>query len=185
MVPGGESPGTDFGVVVLTGIGTIEGVQDFSFFNMAKLTNNFTLEELTRAVDSVDNTPGIAVQTNLVSLATYVLQPLRDAVGKPIVVHCGYRCPDYNRMIGGDPNSEHLYGLAADIDIPGMTNEEIVAKVKELKLPFQQIIDEQLYNKLGYLEQWIHISWSVKPARIVKTARNTKDNRKAVYTIIK
>jgi uncharacterized protein YcbK (DUF882 family) len=31
-------------------------------------------------------------------------------------VNCGYRCPKHNKEVGGVPNSQHLYGIAADID---------------------------------------------------------------------
>ena len=49
------------------------------------------------------------------------LQCLRDLVGKPIVVTSGCRCHDYNLHIGGVIDSPHLDGLAADIQVEGMT----------------------------------------------------------------
>ena len=49
------------------------------------------------------------------------LQCLRDLVGKPVVVTSGCRCHDYNRHIGGVISSPHLEGLAADIQVEGMT----------------------------------------------------------------
>lgn len=34
-----------------------------------------------------------------------------------IIVTSGYRCVDYNKRVDGAPNSKHLYGLAADIQV--------------------------------------------------------------------
>ena len=42
------------------------------------------------------------------------LQKVRDTIG-PITVAVGYRCPTHNKNVGGDPNSRHMKGLAADI----------------------------------------------------------------------
>jgi uncharacterized protein YcbK (DUF882 family) len=43
------------------------------------------------------------------------LERLRLYVRKPIIIVSGYRCPIYNREIGGAQRSQHLYGRAADI----------------------------------------------------------------------
>lgn len=49
-----------------------------------------------------------------------ILDGLRAAIKKPIVVTSGYRCPKHNIEVGGIPDSRHLYGLAADIACPSM-----------------------------------------------------------------
>lgn len=46
------------------------------------------------------------------------LQELRDRLGKAIVVTSGYRCEKHNRAVGGEPNSFHMYGIAADLHCP-------------------------------------------------------------------
>ena len=43
------------------------------------------------------------------------LQALRDLVQYPMLVNCGYRCPEHNQAVGGAHNSAHLTGQAADI----------------------------------------------------------------------
>lgn len=149
------------------------------------ITKNFTLEELTNAPASFGNKAGSYEIANLSRLAEQVLQPLRDHVGKPIKIHSGYRCPEYNVSVGGAKNSEHLFGMAADISIEGYTNADIIEACVNLNLPFQQIIDEQLYRANGELHKWIHISCTSNPGRVIKTARNTKQNLTAIYTVIK
>ena len=51
------------------------------------------------------------------------LQSLRDALGKPIKVTSGYRTPEHNASptVGGEPDSQHLCGKAADIVVSGVS----------------------------------------------------------------
>jgi hypothetical protein len=42
------------------------------------------------------------------------LQDLRNETGKPIGISSGYRCSNFNKQVGGDANSAHLQGGAAD-----------------------------------------------------------------------
>jgi hypothetical protein len=36
------------------------------------------------------------------------LQIIRDALGKPIKITSGYRCPRLNQLVGGVSNSSHM-----------------------------------------------------------------------------
>jgi len=44
------------------------------------------------------------------------LEEYRDLVGGPVRIDSGYRDPAHNKAVGGKPNSQHLYGNAADLD---------------------------------------------------------------------
>ena len=77
------------------------------------LTENFTLEELIETRHG-ENTPTPEHIENLKLLATKVLQPLRDAVGK-VHVSSGYRSERVNKIVGGETTSQHCKGEAADI----------------------------------------------------------------------
>ena len=55
------------------------------------------------------------VEGNLVSLVEEVLEPVRERLGRPIIVNSGYRCPIHNAAVGGVANSQHLRGEAADL----------------------------------------------------------------------
>lgn len=61
----------------------------------------------------------------LSSKLTAALQQLRDLIGEPIIVNCGYRCRKHNREVGGVPNSYHTKGMAADIRCDGLTPQEL------------------------------------------------------------
>jgi hypothetical protein len=49
-----------------------------------------------------------------------MLQALRDAIGKPLVIASGYRGEAYNRQIGGAPRSLHLMGQAFDVSLKAL-----------------------------------------------------------------
>ena len=60
----------------------------------------FTIQELTASATAkrkcIDNTPDAKAVASLTALVANVLDPLREAYGKPIVVTSGYRCPKLN-----------------------------------------------------------------------------------------
>ena len=53
------------------------------------------------------------------------LQKLRDHFGRPVIITSGYRTPEHNRAVGGAPDSQHLYGRAADIVVRGVPHDEV------------------------------------------------------------
>lgn len=44
-----------------------------------------------------------------------MLDMLRERVGRPLILNSAKRCIDHNKAIGGEENSAHLIGRAADI----------------------------------------------------------------------
>ena len=46
------------------------------------------------------------------------LDELREMIGGPLELSCAYRCPEHNAEVGGEPNSQHLLGNAADVLVP-------------------------------------------------------------------
>lgn len=55
------------------------------------------------------------------------MQKIRDHFGTAITINSGYRCPGYNRRVGGARNSQHLLGTACDFNVAGKTPEEVQA----------------------------------------------------------
>ena len=53
------------------------------------------------------------------------LEQLRSLAGREILVRDGYRCHAYNQEVGGVTDSEHTRGLAADVDIPGLSLQQM------------------------------------------------------------
>lgn len=127
------------------------------------MENYFTDEELLRSATAerhgIANRPDAEAQKNLDALRWGVLNPLRERWGKPIYVTSGYRCARVNRLVGGDPNSQHTKGEAADIG--GTSPKENLAMAKVLlSLPngFDQLILEET-GRGDLLPEWLHVSW--------------------------
>ena len=134
-------------------------------FNVTKLNKiiekamkYFTFNELCRSETAskhkIDNTPSAEIIANLTALVDNVLDPLREAWGRPIIVTSGYRCEVLNKLVGGAPTSQHKQGQAADISAGSIEdNKKLFDLAIKLKLPYDQIIDEYGYK-------WVHISYS-------------------------
>ena len=125
----------------------------------------FTIQELTKSATAsrkgINNTPDESVKRNLNLLVDNILDPLREVYGAPIIVTSGYRCGRLNKAVGGAAKSQHMYGQAADIrtvsDKPS-DNKKLFDLIRELKLPYDQLIDEYGYN-------WVHVSYSSRHRR--------------------
>ena len=120
----------------------------------------FTFDELTASATArrmgIPNIPSWRERENLRLLVENVLDPLREAWGKPVIVTSGYRCAMLNRIVGGAANSQHTTGMAADIRTLTDTaadNRKLFDLALDLDLPFDQLIDEYGYD-------WVHISYS-------------------------
>jgi uncharacterized protein YcbK (DUF882 family) len=114
---------------------------------MAKLTNNFTLEEFnSKCGRDIPNN----VLPNILQLAKN-LQVLRDAIGKSISITSGYRSPQHNKKIGGAKDSQHVKGMAADIKVSGMTP-------KEVALVIEGLIEQGKMKQggIGIYPSWVH-----------------------------
>lgn len=125
-----------------------------------RISKNFTLEELRDSVTAkrlgIINAPGVDEVCAMCALVHHILQPLRTAMGEPIKIGSGYRCPQLNKAVGGASNSQHMRGEAADLCIDGD-----IAKGKrwfqwiKSHCEFDQLILE--HNSKG--SYWVHVSF--------------------------
>lgn len=116
----------------------------------------FTYSEFERSDTAtrrkIANTMPESAKKNVTALVDKVLDPLREAWGKPITVTSGYRSPALNKAVGGEATSQHLTGQAADITTGNrVDNRKLFQLVIDLGLPFDQLIDESNFS-------WMHIS---------------------------
>jgi uncharacterized protein YcbK (DUF882 family) len=74
----------------------------------------FTIEELTKSdvakKNNIANIPSIQERNNLIALVDNILDPLREAYGKPIVITSGFRSDKVNKLSGGSSTSQHRLG---------------------------------------------------------------------------
>lgn len=69
----------------------------------------------TKEFESRDGAKSPYGETVLRPEAVALLNRIRRAWGRPIIVNSAYRSPEHNKAVGGVPNSYHVQGLAADI----------------------------------------------------------------------
>jgi zinc D-Ala-D-Ala carboxypeptidase len=133
-----------------------------------QLSKNFSLEEMTKSETALrhgmDNTPKAAEIANLVVLCEKVLQPVRDHYAKGVKVNSGFRHPEVNAKVGGSKTSDHCKGMAADIEIPGVSNHELAEWISK-NLEFTQVILE-FYTPGVPDSGWVHVSYD--PADLKK-----------------
>lgn len=93
------------------------------------------------------------IEENIASLVEEVLEPVRERLGKPIVVNSGFRCPVHNAAVGGVANSQHMKGEAADITCDD--NKRLAEIIGQLG-KYDQLIR---YKRPDGSIKFIHISW--------------------------
>lgn len=135
----------------------------------ANLSEHFQLGEFTESKHpEVYNIPSHTAIANLKRLCEW-LEVLRERAGCPIIINSGYRSPQLNRKVGGEPTSNHLTGCAADIRTNGMEQAIVYGAIlityaKESHQEFDELLIER--NRYGAV--WLH--FAVRP----------KDNRHKV-----
>lgn len=117
----------------------------------------------TATAKGIDNTIPKSAEYNIIKLVDAILDPLREAYGKPIIISSGYRCSKLNKEVGGSTTSQHLTGKAADLQIrykDGKVNTVETRKLYDIivnnKLPFDQVILEKGTQQNPI---WVHVSY--------------------------
>lgn len=133
-------------------------------YRLSQLSPHFSLSELTRTDTGLVNNPSSESVDNLQRLAVDVLEPIRELLGAPLIVHSGYRCREVNSAVGGARASAHLEGRACDFH---PDNEQLIRaefqKILQSDIPFDRTILE--YRGSRY---WIHAEiprWGEAPRR--------------------
>lgn len=162
----------------------------------ATLAKNFTHREVARsqlaARLGIDNTPPPHVIARARTLAIVILQPLREEFGRGFSPNSWYRSEGVEKALcwqsflkwaskrGLDPSTngtwrqyferkQHPTGMAADIEIPGISNDDLFKFIKT-RFTFDQLIRE--FPKPGVpMSGWVHVSY------------NPDGNRQQAFTI--
>ena len=151
--------------------------------NQTKLSEHFTLRELTKTRVKLENVPNEAQVNNLKRLCQWLEQlrlrynQMRNEKGEmrngneemrnevreyPIIINSGFRSPEVNKAVGGVPTSNHLTGCAVDIRCIGMEQAlryaAILLDISDLN---REDYDELLIEQKGRVI-WIH--FAVRPS---------------------
>lgn len=128
-----------------------------------QLSANFTLGEMIASdvakKNNIDNTPNLLAIYHLEELCKNLLQPIRDAWGKPIIVTSGYRCYRLNRAVGGSPTSAHPLGWAADIKPASGSYAEFEKFVINFLEEHPEIKFDQAIRESSGKSKWLHLGF--------------------------
>ena len=125
------------------------------------LSPHFELREFTESATArkhgiVNEPPAEAVE-NLKALCDHTLEPLREALGLPIVINSGYRCKALNLLlVNHSVKSQHMEGCAADFWVQGCpSRRELLIRAFRLI-----ILDERIvFDQLIIYPTFIHVSY--------------------------
>ncbi len=78
------------------------------------------------------------------------LQELRDKAGVPLTLSSGFRCVRHNERVGGERQSQHTLGLAADVLVPEGWSAERLAELAESVPVFHE-------GGIGIYPTWVHV----------------------------
>lgn len=127
-----------------------------------QLSKDFKLSEMiastTATIRHIDNTPPKKIVDRLRILCQEVLQQARDTYGKPIHVNSGYRSTELNKAVGGQANSYHLKGQAADLHVDSESDGYYLSAL----LLRSNIADLVILEKRGR-KIWVHVQYSMAP----------------------
>ena len=143
--------------------------------NNIQFTPHFKLREFvvsqTARDHGLDNTPPAEAVENLRALCVHTLEPLREALGLPIVITSGYRTRELNRLLVCHSNkSQHMSGEAADFYVaepkdlnlePGTLNPAKPTRRELLIRAFRLIItdDSIVFDQCIIYPSFIHVSY--------------------------
>ena len=131
-----------------------------------KISKNFTLQEFLVTNTGLNNQLTSEALANIEYLVQKLLQPLRDAYGKPIKITSGYRSVEVNKAVGGSTTSQHTKGQA--VDIVADDNKALFDLIRS-RFEFDQLIWEYGTDKQP---AWVHVS--------IKKAGNRKQVMRAI-----
>ena len=112
-----------------------------------RLAPSFTVREF-RCRDGSD---AIMIDQTLVVL----LQAIREHFGKAVVITSGYRTATHNTAVGGAKSSQHLLGRAADIQVQGVSVEDVAAYAESLMPGWGGV--GRYPVKAGRAKGWVHV----------------------------
>ena len=142
-------------------------MNEVSINKNARLSEHFTLAELTKTKTGIENVPNEDQVNNLKRRCGWLEQLRRrwnNLYGDgddPIIINSGFRCPEVNRVVGGATLSNHLTGCAVDIRCIGIEQAlryaAILLDISDLnKEDFDELLIEQKAHTY-----WIH--FAVRP----------------------
>ena len=127
---------------------------------MERISKHISFDEATKSITAIRrgiyNIPSAEVLSNMELVAEKCFEPLREWYGKPIRINSFYRSAALNTAVGGSRTSDHVKGMAIDLDTTSNAeNKKLFDWLKD-NVEFTQLIWEY-GDKSG--PDWVHISY--------------------------
>ena len=150
-----------------------------------KLSENFSLQEFTKSQTAtrhnIKNVPNDKQIFNLRNLCVNVLQPVRDYFLKPMIISSGFRSVELNIKIGSTIKSQHIQGMAADVEVLDVGNLELSNYIHN-NLKYDQLILE-FHNPEDLHSGWVHVSYNAENNRHEYKEAYKNDEGKTRYRL--
>lgn len=95
------------------------------------------------------------------------LEELRSKIKLPLLILSAYRCPQYNKSIGGAKESQHSFGTATDIVVPQITPYKLHALCVDI------------FDGVGLYDTFVHVDsrgfearWDLRSVKEKKKVKN-------------
>lgn len=101
---------------------------------------------------ATDAEANMVIKVNLTDVF-FKLDYIRDHFDKQIIVHCAFRPPEYNKLVGGAEHSCHLYGMAVDFHIEEVSCDDARREILDKNL----LNAHELRMEDSPGSNWIHL----------------------------
>lgn len=139
-----------------------------------KISKHFNLEEFERTSHNVSNKADIQSIINICALTHNVLEVVRLKLKHPININSGFRSSALNKLVKGDPTSQHTRGQAVDITC---VDNLLLFHLLFFHTDFDQLI---WYDNGTKAPSFIHVSFNLMGNRN-QVLRAVKNNNKTNY----
>ena len=130
------------------------------------LSTHFCLKEFTESETArkrgIANIPPEEAVENLRRLCENCLEPLREALGLPVVITSGFRTKELNALLAhSSKHSQHMTGQAADFYVASTSSATDGAQRELLIKAFREILTNPKidYDQLILYPSFIHVSY--------------------------
>lgn len=87
------------------------------------------------------------------------LEKLRELLGEPIYVTSGYRCPNHSVSVGGYATDAHTVGIAADIQVPNYSVEDIAEAAEKAGFTGIGLMDNAVHVDVRNTNNYSNAHW--------------------------
>lgn len=79
---------------------------------------------------------------------------IREEIGRSVSVYSGYRCPEYNKLVGGSSNSQHMKFRALDLGVGAKDHLNLISVASDKVMKFR---NQHKEVGLGIYKNFVHI----------------------------